>query len=42
MSVTFEVSNCGMVVNDEQLYNMYPMFVTFEVSNCGMEVIVGQ
>ena len=29
MSVTLEVSNCGMVVSDEQLENMEFMFVTF-------------
>ena len=38
MSLTLEVSNCGMVVSDEQLENMEFMFVALEVSNCGMVV----
>ena len=32
MFVTFEVSNCGMVVSFEQEENMYAMLVTFLVS----------
>ena len=42
MFVTFDVSNCGMVVILEQEENMELMLVTFDVSNNGMVVILIQ